>query len=50
MIIQDIDDSGLTLSYIVRHIKEREPESVKICESISLSEGRAYILGLEIKD
>ena len=31
LIIEDIIDSGLTMSYIVKILKDRNPESIKIC-------------------
>ena len=40
IIVEDIIDTGLTLSYLIRHIKEREPESVKICTLINKLERR----------
>ena len=54
IIIEDIIDTGLTLSYLVRHIKEGEPESVKICALINKLERREKEIeidywGFEIK-
>ena len=40
VIVEDIIDTGLTLSYLVTHIKEREPESIKICALIDKLERR----------
>jgi len=40
IIVEDIIDSGLTLSHLVKHIKEREPESVKVCALINKLERR----------
>lgn len=31
LIVEDIIDSGLTLSYIAKVLKDREPKSIKIC-------------------
>lgn len=31
LIVEDIIDSGLTLSYIVKILKDRNPKSIKIC-------------------
>lgn len=31
LIVEDIIDSGLTLSYIVKILSDRKPESIKIC-------------------
>jgi len=54
IIIEDIIDTGLTLSYLVRHIKEGEPESVKVCALINKLERREKEIeidywGFEIK-
>ena len=40
IIVEDIIDTGLTLSYLVTHIQEREPESIKICTLINKLERR----------
>lgn len=40
IIVEDIIDTGLTLSFLVDHIKAREPESVKICALINKLERR----------
>ncbi|MBV8394894.1 MAG: hypoxanthine phosphoribosyltransferase [Actinobacteria bacterium] len=31
LVVEDIIDSGLTLSYLVRNLESREPESLEIC-------------------
>jgi hypoxanthine phosphoribosyltransferase len=31
LIVEDIVDSGLTLSYLIRMMGEREPESIRVC-------------------
>jgi hypoxanthine phosphoribosyltransferase len=31
LIVEDIIDSGLTLEYLLRHLQEQEPKSLKIC-------------------
>ena len=31
LVIEDIIDSGLTLSYLIRNLESREPESLEIC-------------------
>jgi hypoxanthine phosphoribosyltransferase len=31
LVVEDIIDSGLTLSYLVRNLEAREPESLEIC-------------------
>ena len=40
IIIEDIVDTGLTLSRIVKKLKERDPESIKICALIDKTERR----------
>ena len=40
VIVEDIIDTGLTLSYLVAHIKEKKPESIKICALIDKLERR----------
>lgn len=41
LIVEDILDSGLTLSYIVDILKRRNPSSVKICTFLDKPERRA---------
>ncbi len=53
IIVEDIIDTGATLSYLVTHIKKREPESIKICALINKLERRKKAVhidyyGLEI--
>jgi hypoxanthine phosphoribosyltransferase len=40
IIIEDIIDTGLTLSYLIRHLEEKGPESVRICTLINKLERR----------
>lgn len=40
IIVEDIIDTGLTLSYLVDHIEEKGPESVKVCTLINKLERR----------
>lgn len=40
LIVEDIIDSGLTLSYLVENIKARGPESVEICTILDKPERR----------
>jgi hypoxanthine phosphoribosyltransferase len=35
LIVEDIIDSGLTLAYIVEHLRNRGPASIKICALLS---------------
>ena len=55
IIIEDILDSGLTLSYILNMLKERNPNSIEICTLLDKparrqSEVRAKYIGAEIPD
>ena len=40
IVVEDIVDTGLTLSYLVKNLKSREPASVKICALIDKAERR----------
>ena len=40
LIVEDIVDSGLTLSYLVDNIKSRQPASVRICTLLNKPERR----------
>lgn len=40
IIVEDIVDTGLTLSYLVKHIEKKGPESIKICALINKLERR----------
>ena len=31
LVVEDIIDSGLTLSYLIRNLESREPESLEVC-------------------
>ena len=47
IIVEDIVDTGLTLTYLVRHIKEKGPESVKVCALINKLERRDREVGID---
>lgn len=47
LIVEDIIDSGLTLSYLVENLKSRGPASVEICTILDKPDRRA--VDLEIK-
>lgn len=47
IIVEDIVDTGLTLSYLVGHIKEKKPESVKVCALINKLERREKEIGID---
>jgi len=40
IVVEDIVDTGLTLNYLVKNLKSREPASVKICALIDKAERR----------
>ena len=40
IVVEDIVDTGLTLNYLVKNLKSREPASVKICALIDKTERR----------
>ena len=40
ILVEDIVDSGLTLDQMIRHLKVKEPASIKICALIDKSERR----------
>ncbi|MCL5070531.1 MAG: hypoxanthine phosphoribosyltransferase [Actinobacteria bacterium] len=47
LIVEDIIDTGLTLSYLIRNLRAREPESIEICTLIDRAVRR--IADLKIK-
>ena len=40
IVVEDIIDTGLTLSYLVHHLEEKGPESIRICTLINKLERR----------
>ena len=40
ILVEDIVDTGLTLSYIVKNLEQQHPESIKICSLINKLERR----------
>jgi hypoxanthine phosphoribosyltransferase len=55
IIVEDIVDTGLTLSFLVDKLKEREPESLKVCVLLDKKERRkvpfeAEYVGFDIPD
>ncbi len=55
LIVEDIVDSGLTLSYLLRTLRAREPTSVEVCALLTKPERRKVDLpiryiGFEIAD
>lgn len=55
IIIEDIIDTGRTLSYLIEHLKGRKPNSLKLCALLDKPERRIYDVkvdytGFEIPD
>ena len=55
LIVEDIVDTGLTLSFLVDKLKEREPQSLKVCVLLDKKERRkvpfeAEYVGFDIPD
>ena len=46
LIIEDVVDSGLTLSYLLRNLKGREPASVRICALLTKPEVQEVALDI----
>jgi hypoxanthine phosphoribosyltransferase len=40
LVVEDIIDSGLTLSYLIRNLESREPESLEVCALMTKPERR----------
>lgn len=47
LIVEDIVDSGLTLSFLIDHIKEFAPHSIKICTLLDKRERRKTIINID---
>lgn len=55
IIVEDIIDTGRTLSYLMEHLKEKKPKSLKLCTLLDKPERRIYdvkvdYVGFEIPD
>lgn len=55
IIVEDIIDTGRTLSYLIEHLKGRNPKSLKLCTLLDKPERRIYdvkvdYVGFEIPD
>lgn len=55
IIVEDIIDTGRTLSYLIEHLKDRKPNSLKLCTLLDKPERRIYDVkvdytGFEIPD
>lgn len=49
LIVEDIVDTGLTLSYLVKLLKERSPKSVKVCVLLDKVEKRKIDVDVDFK-
>jgi len=49
LIVEDIVDTGLTLSYLVKLLEERSPRSVKVCVLLDKTERRLVEVPLDFK-
>ncbi|MBN1332885.1 MAG: hypoxanthine phosphoribosyltransferase [Synergistales bacterium] len=49
LIVEDIVDTGLTLSYLVKLLKERSPRSVRVCVLLDKTERRVVEVPLDFK-
>jgi hypoxanthine phosphoribosyltransferase len=49
LVIEDIIDTGLTLSYILRNLKEREPRSLRVCTLLDRNEKRITPLDINYR-
>jgi hypoxanthine phosphoribosyltransferase len=47
LIVEDIVDSGLTIAYLLNHLKQRRPESIRICALIDKRERRKVRLQVD---
>ena len=55
IIVEDIIDTGRTLSYLIEHLKGRKPNSLKLCTLLDKPERRVYdvkvdYVGFQIPD
>lgn len=55
IVVEDIIDTGRTLSYLIEHLKQRKPKSIKLCTLLDKPERRLYDVkvdytGFEIPD
>lgn len=47
LVVEDIVDTGLTLAFIIDHLKKSNPKSVKICAMIDKRERRQTDVGVD---
>jgi hypoxanthine phosphoribosyltransferase len=46
LVVEDIIDSGLTLSYLIRNLESREPASLEVCALLTKPERREIDVGV----
>ena len=49
LIVEDIVDTGLTLSYLVKLMQEREPKSVRVCALLDKEERRQVPVNVDFR-
>ncbi len=49
LIVEDIVDTGLTLSYLVKMMQERQPRSVRVCALLDKEERRKVHVGVDYR-
>ena len=49
LIVEDIVDTGLTLSYLVKLMQEREPRSVRVCALLDKEERRQVHVNVDFR-
>ena len=49
IIVEDIIDTGLTLSYLIKHIKKKSPESIRVCTLINKFGRRQKEIGIDYR-
>jgi len=49
LIVEDIVDTGLTLSYLVKLMHERQPESVRVCALLDKEERRKVHVNVDYR-
>jgi hypoxanthine phosphoribosyltransferase len=47
LIVEDIIDSGRTLSYLIEMLKKREPESIRVCTLLDKPERRVVDVNVD---
>jgi hypoxanthine phosphoribosyltransferase len=47
LVVEDIVDTGLTLAYLIGHLKRLDPCSIKVCAMIDKSERRKAAVNVD---